>query len=301
MKLSNAIDEFYWAKKAQNYSKVTVENYKYTLGPFSDLIGDIEITELRPYHIRKYVANELGRQVNGHPIATQSVATRFSMLRAFCNWLKEQEIVAVSPAKGVKPPLVNETDLKILNDENIRKIFRVLSDIGNFRNTVILEVFLSTGIRLNELVQIEIEHLDFNDRLLTVHGKGRRIGRVPLEPSLSRDLLKYINKYRKAAPGIKALFVTKEGFPVSRSGVISMIRRTFDRAGITQKVGAHLLRHTFATNFLRNGGNQESLRKILRHSSLKTTQRYLHLNDQDVLEEHLKVSPLLKMQKRRLL
>jgi len=107
---------------------------------------------------------------------------------------------------------------------------------------------------------------------MKVFGKGRRDETVPMGPMLMRDLRAYIERYRKPAfPAEKALFLNKYDVKLERRGVQILVKRILYAAGIEKKVGPHLLRHTFATQYLRRGGSLEALRKILRHSNINVT------------------------------
>jgi integrase/recombinase XerD len=111
---------------------------------------------------------------------------------------------------------------------------------------------------------------------------------------MADDLRTYINSDRNntALPGERALFVNHTGEKLGREGVSILVRRVFSKTDKNGKAGPHVLRHTFATLFLRNGGNMEALRLILRHKDIRMTQRYVHLLKDDAMAAHQKAGPL---------
>lgn len=299
--LSSIIAEFLWVGKAENKSATTLENYKYALKAFLNFVGDIDINDLEQRQIREYIAYDLSRTINGQPVSSQTALKHFSVVRYFCNWAYSERIISINPAIGIRPPNTGDEMPKVLSQAELKSIFRQLSDKDRFRDKVIFELFLSTGIRLSECANLNIEDIDFENKFLHIlHGKGKKQGRVPLEPIVTRDLSTYIHRHREALDKEKALFVNYQGMRLESRGIQTMVKRVLNKAGVDKKAGPHILRHTFATEFLRAGGGIEQLRKILRHASVTITERYLHLIDEDVQAEHLKISPIASMRKRRI-
>jgi len=109
----------------------------------------------------------------------------------------------------------------------------------------------------------------------------------------ARDLFTYIHSHRQANAGEQTVFIGKSGYGLGYEGLAIMVRRAISEIRVGEgKRGAHVLRHTMATNFLRAGGNLETLRRILRHNDIKVTQIYAHLANEDILAEHRELSPL---------
>jgi site-specific recombinase XerD len=199
-----------------------------------------------------------------------------------------QRWIDTCPTDFTRPPRLNKPIKDTLTDD---EIVRLLHDVRDHpRDHLIFSFFLDTGSRLNEVVRLNVNDVDFEQRIVKVHGKGNKDGIVPIGQRVTRDLYLYIHKDRCAAPGEDALFVNQNGSRLEYQGLSQMIRRRFEKVGITGR--AHKMRHTFATKFLRNGGNLEALRRILRHSDIKVTQQYLHLVNDDIIAEHGRHSPM---------
>jgi site-specific recombinase XerD len=165
---------------------------------------------------------------------------------------------------------------------------------------VIFEFFLTTGCRLDELASLNMEDINYENGFAKVFGKGHREAIVPLSKDLMRDLTVYIQRYRDPKmEQEKKLFLTETGDPLARIGVQIMVRRVLTDIGLEEKIGPHILRHTFATRYLRKGGSLEVLRKILRHRSITTTMIYTHLNNDDVRDDFTRTDAMSDIIKRK--
>jgi integrase/recombinase XerD len=185
---------------------------------------------------------------------------------------------------------------KALTDEEVLRLLAY--EDNNYRNMVIFELFLDTGLRLAEVANLELKDIHLSAGWAMVMGKGSKQAIVPLGKKLMRDLYIYVHQYRKpASDDVQALFLNPEGEALGREGIAILVRRALAHVGVEGKHGAHTLRHTFATNFLRNGGSLEALRRILRHSDIKITSRYIHLLSEDMVAEHRRASPLDKIRR----
>lgn len=293
--LFEAVDAYIEAAESELKSKATVDRYLDALGLFKQFVGNISLTELDDSCMRQFIANEAGRRrlINGEEIAysTETIYTRYKVVKTFVRWLHENKYILEDPSIYTKNPRRDYTLPEVLSEEEIRKILRSLKSTDSYRNFVVFETFLYTGIRLNELTELKLQDLDFEHGRMKVFGKGHRDETVPMGPMLMRDLRAYITRYRHPSfPAEKALFLGKEGVKLERRGVQMLIRRILRGAGVTKKVGPHLLRHTFATQYLRRGGSLEALRKILRHSNINVTARYTHLMNEDVDDDYTRTA-----------
>lgn len=155
---------------------------------------------------------------------------------------------------------------------------------------IILSVFLDTGLRLSELINLTLNDVNVDDgSILVRHGKGGKPRVVRIGNKAQKALWKYVTLYRKGSSN--RLFLNRNGEPFNFFGVSIFLKRLGDKAKV--KVHAHQLRHTFAISFLRAGGDVFSLQYLLGHSTLSMTQRYLQsLNANDAANAHKKFSPL---------
>jgi integrase/recombinase XerD len=212
-------------------------------------------------------------------LAPNTVHGFFEVVRAFANWCL-REGLAVDPALiRMRPPKVPITELETYNIGQQEAMLAAASP-GWPRLTV--EILLGTGMRVGELAALSVT--DFEDEgevafLKVRKGKGAKFRRVPLSSRLRREVGRYINRQRPEGSSDR-LLVRSDGQPVGVMTVEYLLRRIKLRVGF--KVHAHKFRHTFATEYLRNGGDIERLRRILGHSSYVMVMRYLHLDKGDL-------------------
>lgn len=296
MLLKDAIDQFFLACKVNNISERTISGYTYNLSSFLKVVGNIPVTELSSSHVRMFIANEMGRtnQHTGEPLSSYTINKAYAVIRAFCRWLVNEDLIETAPTDRIKPPKVDNDLPEALTKEEIRKIFYHLDVIGSFRDKVIFEFFLDTGCRVAEVASLQLDDVHITEGWAKVKGKGRKEGIVPLGKKLCYDLSLYISKYRIAPPDETALFVSSVApySALTRDGISSMVKRVHKAIGVKGKYGPHKLRHTMATQFIANGGDIAILRRILRHTNIAVTQRYINLVQNDVQDAHRLHSPL---------
>jgi len=164
-----------------------------------------------------------------------------------------------------------------------------------------LLVLYDNGVRISELVKIRICDIDFQGKTIRVMGKGQRERLVPITVYTRKQILKYIDQVRtRVCPKDSPyLFANRDGEPVSRNSVQQYMRRLLDKSGFEVKFSPHVLRHSFATQYLANGGNVFYLKAILGHKSLATTLIYTRTLPKDVQDQHMKYSPVAELFRNR--
>ncbi len=214
-------------------------------------------------------------------------------VRAMCNWAEKRYRIP-SPAAAITPPRPSNRLPRVFTPGELR---RILGSCSDPRDLAAVTVLLDTGVRIGELASIKTENIETD--ALTVFGKtGQR--RVPLTPESRAALM------RIAPPG-GPVFCSWPGRIGQRDGVArpmtvatlkDRVRRIVERAGITgEKTGPHTFRHTFATMYLRAGGDLYRLQRLMGHTNIKQTMVYLHLADPDAFEEHARLSPLTQLRR----
>jgi integrase/recombinase XerD len=169
------------------------------------------------------------------------------------------------------------------------------SSAESYRDSVIILILLDTGLRVSELINLKIDNVWLDEGLIKVLGKGNKERLVPIGKQIRKLLWRYINQYRPetARPNLDNLFLTRDGRPLTKNRVDSIMKRYGKIAELTGiRCSPHTLRHTFAINYLRNGGDVFSLQKILGHSSLEMTRRYCELANADIKKAHAIASPV---------
>ena len=291
MKLKRIITDFLMAKEVENLSKNSIRTYKYATTELYAFCGDIEIEELTPSLLREFFAFERERDGRHGNLDSSTLRQIYTITGIFLKWAVNQGYVSETPIKKVGKPRGEEKLPEALSDEELERMFSYIIRNRQPRIQVLFEFMLDTGCRVSEVAKLDIEDVHLDENWVKIKGKGSREAIVPIGNRMSDQLYRYIHELRPESNS-KALFVTGMGDRYKPISIAGIVRRVMETVNVQGKHGPHKLRHTFATNYLRNGGNLESLRRILRHRSISTTQRYLSLTNEDIRDEHQRFSPL---------
>ena len=230
--------------------------------------------------VREFILWLQERQVNGHKMKVQSVNNKVRALRAFFNWLYRKGYTDANVLQDVKPPRIPQIIVETLSEEEVIRIMtsQDKSTVIGSRNIAIISLFLDSGLRRSELIGLKVQDVHLDDQYVKVMGKGSKERMVAFGNTTRNTLLNYFVHFRgePAHPGVEEFFLTLDGYPLSKEGVKSVLRRVGNTAGVP-RLHAHLCRHTYATNFLINGGNVLLLKQNLGHTTLVMVDRYVHL------------------------
>ncbi|MFC1870817.1 tyrosine-type recombinase/integrase [Chloroflexota bacterium] len=230
--------------------------------------------------VREFILWLQERQVHGHKIRVPSVNNRVRALRSFFNWLYRKGYTGSHLLQDIKPPRLPQVMVDTLSDEEVTSIMASQnhSTINGSRNLAIIALFLDSGLRLSELVGLKARDVHPEDQYVKVMGKGSKERMVAFGSTARNALLNYAVHFRgePAHPGVEEFFLNIDGYAMSNEGVRSMLFRTSVAAKVP-RLHAHLCRHTYATNFLINGGNVLLLKQNLGHTTLAMVDRYVHL------------------------
>ena len=288
--------------RTENKSPKTIRGYEMVLrnfGWYCKQQNFPEVQKLTAVHIRHflwYLGSESNRWSSTNPSARQPASNTtindyFRALRTFFNWLEREELIIDNPFKHLKTPKPDNKIIQALTPAEIERLFKACSGRGllDIRNRAILSVFLDTGLRLSELINLTLDDVNMDDvSILVKRGKGNKPRIVRIGNKAQKALWKY-TLYRKGSSN--RLFLNRSGEPFNFFGVAIFLKRLGNKAKV--KLHAHQLRHTFAISYLRAGGDVFSLQYLLGHTTLTMTQRYLRtLNANDAMNAHKKYSPL---------
>jgi tyrosine recombinase XerC len=287
-----------WLEAEKGYSDHTVAGYLRDLHEFNGSLPEkIEIGAISSKQIRSFVVRL--HQKN----SSSSVARKLSTLRTFFRFLKRENRVQHNPVAGISGPKIGK---KIPVFLTVDEVFQLLEEPGEKdrfmrRDRAILEFLYSTGIRVAELVSRDLSDLDFASEVVSVRGKGNKERLVPVGRHakaavelwlLQRDQLMRDRANRGLQVEHNALFLNGRGSRLTVRSVERMVKSYGERAGISQTVTPHALRHSFATHLLEMGADLRSVQELLGHASLSSTQRYTHLNLDHLTEVYDKAHPL---------
>jgi integrase len=275
---STAVKRWLRDLEVADRSPSTVQWYELRLNLIAREKGFDRVTDLDRDSFEDYVAGL--RQAGKSPAYVRGW---YRAVQAFLNWCR-QEGVEISPSMvsergrtwfAPKKPTLPETHIEIYDEEALDRIFDAA---GSARNRVFLQLLAGTGLRLDEALSLTLDDIE-DDRIRVKRGKGRKVRFVPISPRLAKSVERWVERDRPEGRSDR-LFVGEDGRPLSRPAVFSIMARIKRRTGL--RVHAHGFRHTFATTYLRKGGELERLRRILGHTSYTVVSRYVHLAGADL-------------------
>ncbi|PKF60546.1 tyrosine recombinase XerC [Psychromonas sp. psych-6C06] len=278
-------------------SPVTITNYRRHLIEFTNqLIGKQvnEWIELDSNHVRLMV-----KELNHSGIKARSIATKLSSLRSFLEFLVQNEVLTFNPAKGVAAP---KLDKPLPKNISVDEVFQLLDiddqDPLSVRDQAMMELMYSSGLRLSELVGINLKDVKLREKEIMVLGKGSKQRLLPITQKAVLTLhawLKLRPEFCEA--GETALFTSKLKKRIS----VRSVQARMEKWGLQQNLASHLnphkLRHSFATHMLESSGNLRAVQTLLGHADLATTQVYTHLDFQHLAEVYDKAHPRSKRKK----
>jgi len=291
--VTDLVRSFLMYQEDRNHSPKTVRWYRDMLGRFAEFLGeDARLRDVTVDSIRAY--QRASRELDVTKFTLHAYART---LKTFLRWLHREEYLDSPLHEKVDIPKVPKYDdvaLDVLSDQEISAIFSSLdasTDVG-CRNRAIVCLMLESGLRLDEVAQLQAADVHLKEMFLKVHGKGDKEHYVPIGPTTQKALLRYAEHFRVPSdPRTSSFFLNIYGEPLGYEG----IKSTFDRLSIRSGIGRlhpHLLRHTAATRMLGNGADLHTVQRLLRHSDIRTTLRYLHLAPDQLQEKMRLFSPL---------
>lgn len=281
------IDELKYEK---NYSNLTYEGYLSDLDLFLQYLNENNIKSFNSVEyqdIRLYVNYLYDLDYNN-----RTISRHISSLRSFFKYLKVNNIIDNNPMVLVSNPKLEKRLPKYLNFEDTEKLLNAYSnDYIGIRNSLILELLYSTGIRVSELVNIKLN--DISGKTIKIVGKGNKERIV----YFGDKCLNLINLYLKESynklnvNNLNYLLLSKTGKKISDREIRKVIDDAAIIAKIDMKISPHVLRHTFATHMLIDGADLRSVQELLGHENLSTTQIYTHLTNEKIRNIYLKSFP----------
>lgn len=304
MKLNKAIDVFIKEQQYRGNSSKTIITYKQQLKYFYDFSGNVECIELNYSMVQDYTvylrdkvkhSNHPYSSIRDEKISDITIQTYVRGLKSFINFCIERKYIDKANFENFKLPKAGQVIIEILSDDEIKQLFSFCDKNQNkkiaLRNKIIISLMLDCGLRVNEVATLLISNIKLKENILKVSGKGNKERNVPFGDYTGELLKKYIRKYKTSND---LLLINEYGNPVGYFGIKKLFEKLRKYTGNT-RLHPHLLRHTFATKYLMNGGDITSLKMILGHTSLKMVEHYLHLAEQYTVNRYKQYSILDNM------
>jgi site-specific recombinase XerD len=298
------LDRYELYAQAAGFSRAQVDHMRSCIGLLDQFLqGTKDVKEVTAADFRRFLADLRERPLwpglkteQARHLSGTSINTYARTVKAFFNWLKAEGIIADNPLAAVPAPRKPKTLPKVYSEKDLRAVYAAA--VANIRDEAVFCLLLDSGIRLAELAGLKMGDVDTQSGSLKVHGKGNKERFAYLGADAAKCVDRYIKECRQGAARSDFLFLTEDGKPLQARGIQALLLRLGKKAGLDERLSAHKLRHTFATQSLKYGGNMEYIKKVLGHTDIKTTsEAYLNVQDADVSAAHRRFSPLSNLQR----
>lgn len=313
MNILKAIDGFQIARLAEGYAPVTLSSYKSSLRTLAEYLEDPEISSITPDDLQSFMhylhTEYIPERKSGStkPLATASFHRYWKAIRSFFKWASN-EFNFPRPDLSLKMPSYNHREVVPLTEEEIKKLLKACDHAkpvvdgkrrpyqckcpSALRDRALILFLLDTGVRAGECARVCIKDVDLEKGEIHIHPfhvQKTKPRTVYLGKSARKAIWKYQSSRENPYPE-DPLFITTQGRPMTNESIRSVLYGVASTAGVSN-VHPHKFRHTFAIQYLRNGGDVFTLQRLLGHSSLEMVRRYLALSDSDAASAHHSASP----------
>ncbi len=296
MKLQQAIKQFLeYCELEKDFSPHTIESYRLALAQFYDFIGmeadempeldRIDIDDIRPF--LGYLFD------NGH--GKNTLRMKISAVKSFFKYCHRKKFIEKNPASLVTMPKTDKKLPSFLLENEIDDMLTAFdreSPLGA-RNLALAELLYSSGLRISEALNLNVNDIDYGRKSVRVKGKGRKEREVPIGENALLALKNYVKLRHTLCKDVqeKALFVSTKGQQMNPSSAYRMLNKAMKQITESPTKSPHVLRHSFATHLLNKGADIQSVSEMLGHSSLSTTQVYTHVSVERLKEAYKKAHP----------
>lgn len=318
--IEDAVELFMGVKRACNLKERTLKGYEINMRYFSEWImdsngkmniGQVSVKVLReyvlwcsnekPYYEHHPYKSEFDKDRCG--IAPASVNVRIRVLKTFFATIQQEGIIRNNPAENLSLMRVDEDTVQPLTEEELKWLLAAPNQkyYSQFRDYVIMVLMIDTGMRLNEVCSLEVKDIDLKARqiiLPAAKNKNRKTRILPLSSETVRLLMQLTMETKEYFESIY-IFATNYGEAINEKTIQKSFKKYAQKAGIKKRVSPHVLRHNFAKMAALNGMDIFTLMRILGHSDISTTRKYVQINDEDVKQQHMQFSPLQRIVKRK--
>ncbi|MBT7984680.1 MAG: tyrosine-type recombinase/integrase [Flavobacteriaceae bacterium] len=282
---------FDYLSKEKNFSKNTIVAYKNDLETFKLFCLDqyeIKDISIVAYPIiRNWIIN-----LSEKNLSPLTINRKISSLSKYYDFLLKTQVNKVSPLKNHKRLKVQKKLIIPFSEDEVFKVVDVFSkDFEGKRNLLIVDTLYSTGIRRDELINIKLNNVFLNEDLIKVLGKRNKERLVPVLSGLNKRIKDYLNFRKKIDSTSSNLFITNRGKSIGPSLVYRVVKKYFSKVSTKVKTSPHVLRHSFATHMLNNGADINSIKEIMGHSSLASTQIYTKIKLPTIINDYKKNHP----------
>lgn len=282
----------------RQYSEETAAAYREDIQAFTDFLtengGSKAYAAVDHLDVNVYLSSLYDRH-----LTRNSIARKVSSLRSFYNFLVKNDLAKLNPFVYVQlkkhaarlPRFFYQKELDVL----FKQVYADKTIMGP-RNAALLEVLYGTGIRLSECVDLQIQDIDFELKMMLIRGKGDKERYVPFGRYAAQALKTYFDACRTPVMATyhqthQTVFINRHGGAITGGGIEYVLNQMVKKSSLTAKVHPHMLRHTFATQMLNNGADLRTVQELLGHTSLSTTQIYAHVTKEHLQQDYRNFFP----------
>jgi integrase/recombinase XerC len=281
----------------RNASPYTVRNYTTDLSGFFNFLKTKEISLLE--EVDRHVLRDYLSYLMEQGIVKASIARKLSAIRSFYRYLLREKIISTNPVATTSSPKLDKRLPSFLTPEETVRLLEApdLSTPQGLRDRALMELLYASGIRVSELVNLDVGQVNLNTNEIRVWGKGSKERMVLMGQPAAAALTAYLNQGRPQLLGEKrssALFVNRYGGRLIERRVQRILEKYTTIAGISKRVHPHMLRHTFATHLLDGGAGLRVVQELLGHANLSSTQIYTHVTKSQAKKVYLAAHPMAR-------
>ena len=283
------IEEFIdYLRFEKKYSENTISSYKRDLNKTNTYIKK-DFAKLNKKDIQNYI-QKISKSENA-----SSVSRCISTLKSFYKFLELNKYTSLNPLTTITNPKTVKKLPKILSEEEIEKLLDInLKTDFDYRNKAMLELMYSSGLRVSELINLNVNDIDFSNASVRIFGKGSKERIIPLNDYAIDALNNYILNHRRSLfkhGESNYLFLNNHGNKMTRQGFFKILEKIAKEKGIKSELSPHTLRHSFATHLLKHGADLRSIQELLGHSDISTTQIYTHITSERLQKNYEEFHP----------
>lgn len=285
----NKIDEFIeYLRFEKKYSENTIDSYNRDLKKFYNYINK-DFTKVTKNDVSKFIQN-ISKQES-----PKSVSRIISTLKSFYKFLQINKYTKTNPLTLISNPKQAKNLPKVLSEEEVFTLLDIntVTDF-DFRNKAMLELMYSSGLRVSELINLNVNDIDFKNCLVRIFGKGSKERIIPLNDYATEALKIYILDHRynlfKHSEN-NYLFLNNHGEKMTRQGFFKILKKIAIEKNIKTNFSPHTLRHSFATHLLKHGADLRSIQELLGHSDISSTQIYTYVSNERLQENYKDFHP----------